>query len=148
VWKKPEVQPKTDPENIESMQPMFEIMISLLGKLVYPPEKLRPIIMKWKKKPEDYIRAYNLCDGEHTVKQIAEAINVTGTTLSPILAEWEELAIVYEVTKKGGKFYKKLYKLEMPKLGEIAKEEEPETKPAEVAKEKGPVPPQQTESQH
>jgi len=148
VRRKPEVQPKAGSEDIESMQPVFEIMISLLGRLVYPPEKLRPIIMKWKKKPEDYIKAYNLCDGEHTVKRIAEAINVTGTTLSPILAEWEELAIIYEVTKKGGKFYKKLYKLEMPKLGEISKEEEPEARPAEVAGERRPVPPQQTESQN
>jgi hypothetical protein len=115
---------------------MFETMILLLGRLVYPPEQLRPIVMKWKKKPEDYVKVYNLCDGEHTVKQIADAINVTGTNLSPILAEWKELGIIYEVAKKGGKFYKKLYKLEMPKPSEIPKEEKPETKPEEVSQEK------------
>jgi hypothetical protein len=115
---------------------MFEIMISLLGRLVYPPETLRLIVMKWKKKPEDYVKAYNLCDGEHTVKQIADAINVTGTNLSPILAEWKELGIVYEVIKKGGKFYKKLYKLEMPKPSEVPKVEKPETTPEEIVQEK------------
>ena len=136
MLRKPKVQSKTDSASIESMQPMFETMISLLGRLVYPPKELRTIVMKWKKKPEDYVKAYNLCDGEHTLSQIADEINVTPQTLSPILSEWEELGIIYEVTKKGGKFYKKLYKLEMPKPSEIPKEEKSE----EVVQEKPPAP--------
>ena len=87
-------------------------MITLLGRLVYPPEKLREIVVKWKKKnPEDYVKAYNLCDGEHTVSQIANAIRVDPGTLSPILSGWKELGIIYETTKKGGQFYKRLYRL-------------------------------------
>lgn len=109
--------------SVESMQSMFEAMISLLGRLAFPPEQLRAIIMKRKRNPEDYVKAYNLCDEEHTLSQIADAINVSAGTLSPILSEWKELGIVYEITKKGGKFYKKLYKLEMPKPSEIPKEE-------------------------
>lgn len=118
---------------------MFETMISLLGRLIYPPKELTATVMWKKRNPEEYVKAYNLCDGEHTLSQIADAINVSPGTLSPILAEWKELSIIYEVAKKGGKFYKKLYKLEMPKPTEIPKEEKPETKPEEVAQEKPPA---------
>jgi len=128
VRRKPKVQSKTDSASIESVQPMFETMISLLGRLVYPPKELTAIVMWKKRNPEEYVKAYNLCDGEHTVSQIADAINVSPGTLSPILSEWEELGIIYEVTKKGGKFYKKLYKLETPKPSEIPKGEKEPTK--------------------
>jgi len=101
---------------------MLEVVISLVGRLVFPPEKLKDIVMKRKKNPEDYLKAYNLCDGEHIVSQIADEIHVTKQTLSPIMSEWKELGIIYEVTKSGGKFYKKLYKLDMPKSGKVQEE--------------------------
>lgn len=99
----------------ESSQGVYETMITLLGRLVFPPEELTKIVMKGKRAPEDYVRGYNLCDGEHTLTQIAGEVHVTPGTLSPIMSEWKDAGIIYEVIKKGGKFYKRLYKLEVPK---------------------------------
>lgn len=64
---------------------------------------------KKKQNPNRYIAGYNACDGEHTVSQIAQIINVTPGTLTPILQEWEELGIIREIEKPGGRFYKKLF---------------------------------------
>jgi DNA-binding MarR family transcriptional regulator len=97
------------------MKDMFQAMIPLLGKLEFPPEQLQLIVMRNKRNPLDYIKAYNLCDGEHTMSEIATAINVKPGTLSPILADWKDLGIVYEVTRKNGRFYQRLYKLDVPK---------------------------------
>jgi DNA-binding transcriptional ArsR family regulator len=115
VPRKQKVQAKPKDSNVEALQPLLEAMTTLLGRFVYPPDKLRDIVMKRKRNPEAYVRAYNLCDGMHTVTQIADAIGVSQPTLSTILPEWKELGIVYEVSTSGGKFYKKLYKLNLPR---------------------------------
>ncbi|WXG46769.1 MAG: hypothetical protein WED05_08960 [Candidatus Atabeyarchaeum deiterrae] len=87
-----------------------EIIISLLGRLVFKPESVRNIVTARKKQdPERYINGYNACDGNHSLSQIAEIVGVKEPTLSPILAEWEEVGIIYEIERPGGKFYRKLF---------------------------------------
>lgn len=109
----------------EPSQGVYEAIITLLGRLVFPPDLLAKIVMKGKRNPEDYVRGYNLCDGEHTLTQIASEIHVTPGTLSPIMSEWKDAGIVYEVVRKGGKFYKRLYKVEVPKAQKAEKAMEP-----------------------
>jgi hypothetical protein len=91
---------------------MLEALIGLFGRSVFPEDKLRAIVIKGKRNSESYVRAYNLCDGEHGVNDIAKEIGVAGPTLSPILSDWKDWGIIYETNKPGGKFYKRLYKLE------------------------------------
>lgn len=86
-----------------------ETIITLLGRMAFKEDEIRKIVTKKKQNPDRYIEGYNACDGEHTVSQIARIINVTQGTLTPILQEWEELGIVREVEKPGGRFYKKLF---------------------------------------
>jgi len=86
-----------------------EIIISLLGRIAFTPDKVREIVTTKKQNPENYIRGYNACDGKHTLSEIATVIGVTPGTLSPILSEWEEIGIIYEVEKTKGKFYKKIF---------------------------------------
>lgn len=86
-----------------------EIIISLLGRLAFSEEKVRQIATARKQDPQGYIRGYNACDGNNTLSQIASVVGVTPGTLSPILSEWEEVGIIYEVEKPKGKFYKKLF---------------------------------------
>lgn len=110
----------------EPSQGVYEAMITLLGRLVFPPDQLTKIVMKGKRNPEDYVRGYNLCDGEHTLTQVASEIHVTPGTLSPIMSEWKDAGIIYEVVKKGGKFYKRLYKLEVPKVQKAENDMKPQ----------------------
>ena len=118
----------------ESHQSYLEAMNTLLGRLVFPNDQLIDIVMKYKKTPEKYLKAYNLCDGKLTQAKIAEMSEIDPGQLSRSMTDWKEMGIVYEISKKGGKFYKRLYKLE-PKPSRKAPTEEstegPQPKPEE-----------------
>ena len=86
-----------------------EIMISLLGRIAFTPNKIRDIVISKKQNPDRYIQGYNACDGNHTVTELANIVGVKQPTLSPILQEWEEIGIIYEIEKPKGKFYKRLF---------------------------------------
>lgn len=88
-----------------------DIIIILLGRIAFDEGKLRTIVTPKKKNPEKYVEGYNSCDGDHSLSKIAEIVGVTPGTLSPILAEWEEIGIIREVEKTGGRFYKKLFSI-------------------------------------
>ncbi len=117
---KAEADPKSP--NSDHTEQMLETAIGLLGRLVFPQQKILEIVTKRKKNPEQYVKAYNLCDGAHGVTEIAKEIGVAQPTLTPILSDWKDRGIVYEITGSGGKFYRKLYKLEEPRVGEFSKE--------------------------
>ena len=86
-----------------------EIIISLLGRIAFTPESIRDIVVKKKQNPQGYVNGYNACDGNHNVNEIADVVGVKHNTISPILQEWEDLGVIFEVEKPKGKFYKKLY---------------------------------------
>jgi len=88
-----------------------EIMISLLGRIAFTPEQVREIVTskKQEKLEQSYINGYNALDGKRSVSEVADIIGVTPGTLSPILSQWEELGIIYEIERSGGKFYKRLF---------------------------------------
>jgi hypothetical protein len=91
-----------------------EEKLKLLGRISFGPEPektIRKIIASGKKgsKANDYIKGYNACDGERSVKDIAKIINVTSGTLSPILQKWADIGIVFVIERDGRKFYKKLF---------------------------------------
>jgi DNA-binding MarR family transcriptional regulator len=86
-----------------------EVIISLLGRIAFTPEKIRDIITKKKRNPDKHVECYNACNENHTVTDLAEIIGITKGTLSPILAEWEEIGIIREVERPRGRFYKKLF---------------------------------------
>jgi len=86
-----------------------EVIISLLGRIAFTEEKVREIVTKNKQNPERYIEGYNFCDGKHTQSQIAEVVGVSAQMIGRVLRQWEEVGIIYEVERKGGKFYKKLF---------------------------------------
>ena len=96
-------------KHMESILKQNEIIISLLGRMTFTENAIIEIIGKNKQRSKNYLGGYNACDGEHSLSEIAEVIGVTKGTLSPILSKWEKMGIIYEIEKKGGKFYKKLF---------------------------------------
>jgi Fic family protein len=98
-------------DNVEakSLMKQNDTIITLLGRMAFKEDDVRKIVTKKKQNPDRYIEGYNACNGEHTVSQIAQIVNVTQGTLTPILKEWEELGIIREIEKPGGRFYKKLF---------------------------------------
>jgi DNA-binding MarR family transcriptional regulator len=96
-------------DSLKKIEKQNEIIISLLGRMAFTPERIREIVVKKKQNPQGYIDGYNACDGNHSVNELAKIIGVTHGTLSPILQDWEDVGIVFEVDKPKGKFYKKFY---------------------------------------
>ena len=94
---------------LKKIEKQNEVIISLLGRMAFTPERIKEIVTKKKKNPEKYVDGYNACDGNRNVNELAVIIGVDQSTLSPILQEWAELGIVYEIDKPKGRFYKRLY---------------------------------------
>ena len=87
-----------------------EVIISLLGRMAFDKNEVRDIVTSKKKiDPEKYVEGYNACDGNHTITELATIVGVKRPTLSPILQEWEDLGLIFEVERPRGKFYKKLF---------------------------------------
>jgi hypothetical protein len=96
-------------QTLKKIEKQNEVIISLLGRMAFTPDKIREIVVKKKQNPQGYVDGYNACDGNHNVNEIAHTVGVKHNTLSPILQEWEELGIIYEVDKPNGTFYKRLF---------------------------------------
>ena len=90
-----------------------EIALALLGRIAFPPEALRLVVVRGKKDPNAYLRGYNALNGTRTVRDVAAIVGVTPGTIVPILQQWERVGIIFEVeTGEKGKFYRNLYQLE------------------------------------
>jgi len=96
-------------EDIRRLLKQNDTIITLLGRIAFKEQEIKDIVTRKKQNPDKYIDGYNACDGKHTVTQIAKMIGVKQPTVVPILQEWEELGIIREMEKPGGKFYKKLF---------------------------------------
>lgn len=98
-------------DDLKKMVKQNEIIISLLGRMAFDKEEVKRIVTSKKRNPDKYVEGYNACDGKHSVSDLARIIGVTQGTLSPILAEWEDVGIIREVERPKGKFYKNLFSI-------------------------------------
>jgi len=102
-------------EEILKLVRQNEVIISLLGRMAFTEDKVREIVTKKKRADlrDKYIEGYNACDGTKIIKEIAKIIGVDDSTLSPILNEWEDVGIVYEVHTKDArsKYYKRIFSI-------------------------------------
>lgn len=78
------------------------MIISLLGRVAFPEEKLKSIITRNSKKPNVMIKAYNLCTGELTTNQIAKKLTgITNQSLNQATLKWEENGIILNLGERG-----------------------------------------------
>ena len=98
-------------EDLKKMIRQNETIISLLGRIAFDKKEVREIVTFKKRNPEKYVEGYNACDGNHSVSDIAKIVGVSQPTISVILNEWEDIGIIREVEKGGGKFYKNLFQI-------------------------------------
>jgi hypothetical protein len=92
-----------------------EIIISLLGRIAFKKVEVKDIVTFKKQNPDKYVDGFNACDGTRSLSDIAKVVGVSKGTLSPILSEWEDLGIIFEVErpergqKGAGKFYRRIF---------------------------------------
>lgn len=95
--------------SLERLIRQNEVIITLLGRVAFKDEEIRGIVKRQKKNPKKYVEAYNVCDGEHTVSQLAKVAGVSQPNMTNVLKSWEESCIIYEVDRPKGKFYRGLF---------------------------------------
>jgi len=77
-----------------------ELIISLLGRIAFENDTLKNMITKGSKKPAQILEAYNLCDGQTTITQIASKVSIAQPSLTVAIDKWERLGIIFK--KKSG----------------------------------------------
>ncbi|MGD0802601.1 MAG: hypothetical protein ABSA11_00820 [Candidatus Bathyarchaeia archaeon] len=101
---------------VEYYQNYVEATNTLLGRIAFPTdEPLGKIITDHKPEPDSYVKAYNLCDGNHTQSTIASECKIDQGQFSRVTSNWADIGIIYEIEKPKGKFYKNLRKIEYAK---------------------------------
>jgi hypothetical protein len=89
-----------------------EMLITLIARLVWPPEKLVEMVMANKKRdPEAYVSVYNALDGETTGKQLGEIAGVSKQAISSVLQGWVDDGIVLNVGTDSQPKYRRLMRL-------------------------------------
>ncbi|PKK81937.1 MAG: hypothetical protein CVT49_16260 [candidate division Zixibacteria bacterium HGW-Zixibacteria-1] len=88
-----------------------QVIITLLGRLVFGHDKILEIVTRGKKNPKKYIQGYNACDGTKNISEIAKVIGVKQPTLTPIIKLWEIEGIIYNVGTDSRPLFKKLFSL-------------------------------------
>ena len=111
-----------------------EMLISLIARLVWPPEKLVEMVMANKRTdPEAYVTVYNALDGEKTGKQLGEIVGVSQQAISGVLKGWLEDGIVLNVGTESQPKYRRLMRLPEKRKAKVkVKQETPETAPVEA----------------
>jgi DNA-binding MarR family transcriptional regulator len=73
-----------------------ELIISLLGRIAFKNDELRELIQKGSKEPEEILVAYNLCDGQTPITDIAKKAGIAKPSLTVAIEKWEGLGVVFK----------------------------------------------------
>ena len=66
-----------------------DVIIGLLARLVWSPEKIADMVTHGKRNPDAYRQVYNALDGATTGKALASMAGVTPPAISYLLKTWE-----------------------------------------------------------
>ena len=87
---------------LETISKQNKVIISLLGRLAFSEDKILSILKKNSKKPEQMIKAYNMCNGEQTTNEIAKKLTgITNVSLNSATLRWEENGILINLGERG-----------------------------------------------
>jgi hypothetical protein len=75
------------------VEDLLSCALQVLGRATLRPDRIRRTIGSRKKQ----LRAFNLCDGSNTVRQIARKARLDEGNLSRTLSRWREHGIVFLV---------------------------------------------------
>ncbi len=95
-------------ETLTNIQRQNDLIIGLLARLVWTPEKLADIVSRGKRNPQAYRKVYNALDGIATGKHLASRASVSQPAMAVALKGWHELGIVVNVGTDSQPRYKRL----------------------------------------
>lgn len=95
-------------EILRNIERQNEIIIGLLARLVWTPEKLAEIVSRGKRNKGAYRKIYNLLDGNATGKDLAARAGVSQPVMSVALKAWHDLGIITNVGTDSQPRYKRV----------------------------------------
>jgi hypothetical protein len=101
----------TNDEVFTTILQQNEVIISLLARLVWTPERITEIVTRNKRDPGAYVIAYNALDGSKTGTQVAALAKVTQPTMSVTLQSWFDDGIILNVGADSQPKYKRLMRI-------------------------------------
>ena len=101
----------TNDEVFAAIQQQNEVIISLLARMVWTPERITEVVTRNKRDPGAYVAAYNALDGSKTGTQVAALAKVTQQTMSATLQSWFDEGIILSVGADGQSKYKRLMRI-------------------------------------
>jgi hypothetical protein len=101
----------TNDEVFTRIQQQNEVIISLLARLAWTPEKITEIVIRNKRDPGAYVVAYNALDGFKSGTQIAGLAKVTQQTVSAVLQSWFDEGIILNVGIDSQPKYRRLMRI-------------------------------------
>jgi hypothetical protein len=122
----------TTDEVFASILQQNEVIITLLARLVWTPEKLAEVVTERKKNPDAYVSVYNALDGVKTGKQLGEIAGVTQQSISAVLQTWMDQGIVLNVGTDSLPKYRKLMRIPEKRKTKEKQQAQPETLNQEV----------------
>jgi biotin operon repressor len=101
----------TNEQALATLIEQNEVIITLLSRLVWTPEKLAEIVAAGKRNPDEYLSVYNALDGDRTGKQLAEIAGVTRQAISAVLQTWQDEGIILNVGTDSVPKYRRLMRV-------------------------------------
>lgn len=81
-----------DPEILQHLS----AVIALLGRLQFPEEELRKIILPGRATTK-YIEAYNLCDGTRTRIEVSKAVRLDKDDFNKAVKRWIQAGVLFDI---------------------------------------------------
>jgi hypothetical protein len=95
-------------EALANIQRQNDVIIGLLARLIWTPEKLAEMVSRGKRSPQAYRKVYNALDGIATGKRLASLASVSQPVMAVALKAWHELGIVVNAGTDTQPRYKRL----------------------------------------
>jgi DNA-binding MarR family transcriptional regulator len=80
---------------------LLRIMVQVTGRAAFPNDQLRALVAPAGARSEGVIRAYNLCNGARSQRELAKAAGLDEGNLSKAVKRWEQAGIVFRVGGDG-----------------------------------------------
>lgn len=76
-----------------TLEQLASCLIQVIGRYAIPPDRVREVVGDGKSN----VRAFNMCDGMHTQREIAKKLRIDQGQLSRTFARWVEGGIAFPV---------------------------------------------------
>ncbi|MGA2525699.1 MAG: helix-turn-helix domain-containing protein [Smithellaceae bacterium] len=77
----------------EKLEPLLKILIQVVGSIAIPVDKVEKIVCT---SPE-YVKAFNLCDGGATQREIATKCKIDHSNLSKAVKRWVASGVAFQI---------------------------------------------------